>query len=77
MKLEAKRNRRPSETRRAAVEDAAREETTRLNVLIPEGLHRDLRLQAVAEGKGTTITSIVVRATRAYLAEHGDKELLG
>ena len=77
MTLEAKTKRRPSDARDAAVEAATKEELTRLNTLVPEGLHRDLRLQAVAEGKGTTISSIVVRACRAYLAEHGDRDLLG
>ena len=69
MALHTKPTRRVSEQKQAALDEVAREETTRLNILIPESLHRDLRQRAVDDGKGATITNIVIRATRAYLDE--------
>ena len=73
--LKAKDRSRGSPRKQAALDEAGREETTRLNVLIPESLHHDLRLRAVAEGKGATITEIVVRATRAHLDALAKDEL--
>lgn len=67
MTLTIKPSRRSSEQKQLALKEAIREDTTRLNIRIPESLHRDLWMQAVREGKGATITNIVVRATREYL----------
>ena len=72
MALHVKENRRSSEQKEAAIEEATKDEVTRLNVLIPETLHRDLKLQAIAEGKSVTITSIIIRAASEYLSKYGD-----
>ncbi len=52
MALTTKPTRRISEQKRAALDEIAREERTRLNILIPESLHQDLRQRAVDNGKG-------------------------
>ena len=74
MALHVKENRRSSEQKEAAIEEATKDEVTRLNVLIPETLHRDLKLQAIAEGKSVTITSIIIRAASEYLSKYGDDD---
>ena len=74
MALHVKENRRSSEQKEAAIEEATKDEVTRLNVLIPETLHRDLKLQAIAEGKSVTLTSIVIRAASEYLSKYGDDD---
>ena len=74
MALHVKENRRSSEQKEAAIEEATKDEVTRLNVLIPETLHRDLKLQAIAEGKSVTITSIIIRAAGEYLSKYGDDD---
>lgn len=73
MALQAKkRSNRSSETKQAALEEAQREEVTRLNALIPKSLHKRLKRQAIEEGDGTTVTAIIVRATQEYLERHGE-----
>ncbi|QDT37676.1 hypothetical protein [Stratiformator vulcanicus] len=67
MTLTTKPDRPDTEQKRAALAEAIRDETTRLNVLIPERLHKRLRLQAAAEQKGTTIGQIVARAVEDHL----------
>ena len=74
MALHVKENRRSSEQKEAAIEEATKDEVTRLNVLIPETLHRDLKLQAIAEGKSVTITSIIIRAASEYLSKYGNDD---
>lgn len=74
MALHVKESRRSSEQKEAAIEEATKDEVTRLNVLIPETLHRDLKLQAIAEGKSVTITSIIIRAASEYLSKYGDDD---
>lgn len=69
-----KPSRRNSDAKQAAIDEATREETTRLNILIPKSLHRRLRLQAVQEGHGVTMTSIVIRAGEDYLAKYSDED---
>ena len=75
MTLTIKPSRRSSEQKQLALEEAVREDTTRLNILIPESLHRDLRLRAATEGKGATITALVIRAARKHLAELESDEI--
>lgn len=74
MSLTIKPTRRNSHAKQAALDEATREETTRLNILIPVSLHRRLRLQAVEEGHGVTITSVVIRATNEYLKKYSDED---
>ena len=74
MALHVKESRRSSEQKEAAIEEATKDEVTRLNVLIPETLHRDLKLQAIAEDKSVTITSIIIRAASEYLSKYGDDD---
>jgi hypothetical protein len=65
--LRAKKSRRDDNQKQAALEEAAKEETTRLNAEIPVSLHNRVKIRAIQEGKGKTITSIVVKALEAYL----------
>ena len=48
MALKVKDSRRSDERKQAAIEEAVREDFARLNLLIPESLHRRLKLQAIA-----------------------------
>ncbi len=70
MALHVKESRRSTEQKQAAIEEAVKEDVTRLNVLIPEQLHRSLKLQAIEEGKGVTLTSIIIRAANEYLSRN-------
>ncbi|MEM7811351.1 MAG: hypothetical protein AAF532_07740 [Planctomycetota bacterium] len=74
MTLTLKPPRHDSDRKRAALEEATREETTRLNIMIPVRLHRALRLRAVDEGKGTTITALVTRALEEFFDGHVDDD---
>lgn len=69
MVLKAKKTRREDELKNLAMEEASKEETTRLNAEIPVSLHHKIKIRAVEEGKGSSITSIVIKALEAYL-EH-------
>lgn len=67
MVLKAKKTRRGDELKNLAMEEASKEETTRLNAEIPVSLHHKIKIRAVEEGKGSSITSIVIKALEAYL----------
>ena len=67
MVLKAKKSRRDDEQKKQAVEAASKEETTRLNAEIPVSLHNKIKMRAIEEGKGSSITSIVIKALQAYL----------
>lgn len=67
MVLRAKKSRRDDEQKKQAVEAASKEETTRLNAEIPVSLHNKIKMRAIEEGKGSSITSIVIKALQAYL----------
>ncbi|MBD0265120.1 MAG: hypothetical protein ICV85_05460 [Tolypothrix sp. T3-bin4] len=67
MVLKAKQTRRKSEAKTQAIEEASKEETTRLNAEIPVSLHNKIKMRAIQEGKGSSITNIVIKALVAYL----------
>jgi hypothetical protein len=75
MTLQIKKNRRSSESKQAAIAEATRESVARLNALIPESLHRRLKMQAIAEGRGATVTSIIITATDEYLRRYADEAM--
>lgn len=70
LKAKDKSKRRHDSQKQAAVEEALKEETTRLNVEMPISLHSRLKIQAIQEGKGVTITKIVNKAIEDYLHEN-------
>ena len=73
MALQAKRSTsRSSEAKQAALEEATKEDVTRLNAMIPKSLHKRLKMQAIEEGDGSTVTAIIVRAAEEYLERYGD-----
>jgi hypothetical protein len=67
MVLRAKKSHRDDNHKQAALDEAIKEEITRLNAEIPISLHSKVKIRAVQEGKGQTITSIVIKALEAYL----------
>jgi len=67
MVLKAKKTRRDREAKTQAIEEASKEETTRLNAEIPVSLHNKIKMRAIQEGKGSSITNIVIKALAAYL----------
>jgi predicted HicB family RNase H-like nuclease len=67
MVLKAKTNRRSTELKEQVIEEVAREETTRLNAMIPVSLHKRVKMQAVEEGR--SITDIVIEALEEYLSK--------
>lgn len=72
LKAKDKSKRRYDSQKQAAVEEASKEETTRLNVEMPLSLHSRLKIQAIQEGKGVTITKIVNQAIEDYLNQKAD-----
>jgi predicted HicB family RNase H-like nuclease len=68
MVLKAKTNRRSTELKEQVIEEVAREETTRLNAMIPVSLHKQVKLQAVEEGR--SITDMVIEALEEYLIKN-------
>lgn len=71
MVLKAKTSRRTTETKELAIDEVAREETTRLNAMIPVSLHKRVKLQAVEEER--SITDIVIEALDEYLSKNSKK----
>lgn len=67
MVLKAKKTRRDHDLKEQAIEEASKEETTRLNAEIPVSLHNKIKMRAIEEGKGGSITNIVIKALSAYL----------
>lgn len=65
--LKAKVTRRDHEGKQQAIEAASKEDTTRLNAEIPMSLHNRVKMRAIQEGRGSTITSIIIRALTEYL----------
>ena len=76
MSLKVKESRRSDERKQAAIEEAVKEESARLNLLVPESLHRRLKLQAIAEGRNVTLKSIIVRAANEYLEKYSDPDFV-
>ena len=69
MVLKAKTYRRDREDKEAVLQSVVKEETTRLNALIPTSLHHKLKLHAASRGKGTTITSLLIDAINDHLSK--------
>lgn len=65
MALQAKKNRRQRDEKEAAIAEATKEETKRLNAEIPKSLHN--RLKIFAAEKETKITDVVIKALNEYL----------
>lgn len=63
--LRAKKNRRDSSSKKAALSEAKKEETTRLNAIVPVSFHARLKQQALVEGR--TVTDIVITVLDKYL----------
>ncbi len=72
LKAKDKSQRRHDLQKQAALEEASKEETTRLNAEIPVSLHNRLKIQAVKEGKGMTVTKIVIQSLEDYLSKNSD-----
>ena len=73
MALQVKKTHRSSEAKQAALEEARKEDVTRLNALIPKSLHKQLKMQAIQEGEGATVTSIITKAAEEYLKRYDNK----
>lgn len=63
--LRAKKNRRDSSSKKEALSEAQKEETTRLNAIVPVSFHSRLKQQALVEGR--TVTDIVISVLDKYL----------
>lgn len=69
MVLKAKTYRRDREDKEAALQSVVKEETTRLNALIPTSLHHKLKIHAARMGKGSTVTSLLINALNDHLSK--------
>jgi predicted HicB family RNase H-like nuclease len=69
--LSAKKKRRGSRAKDEALSEVAKEETTRLNAIVPVSLHRQVKLQAAKEGK--SITDILITSLEAYLKKYSNE----
>jgi len=74
MVLKAKKSRREHDLKDQAIHEAGKEETTRLNAEVPISLHNKVKMRAIQEGKGSSITSIVINALEAYLSTPVEKD---
>jgi predicted HicB family RNase H-like nuclease len=66
--LRAKTTRRNTETKDRVLEEVAKEETTRLNAVVPVSLHRAVKVQAANEGR--SITDLLIEALNEYLSKN-------
>lgn len=66
--LRAKTTRRKSDAKDRVLDEVMREETTRLNAVVPLSLHRKIKIQAANEGR--TITELVIAVLNEYLSKH-------
>jgi predicted HicB family RNase H-like nuclease len=69
--LKPKTSRRESSGKNSALEEVMKEETTRLNAVIPESLHSRVKILAVHER--SSITEIVIRALDDYLNKNSNE----
>lgn len=65
--LRAKTTRRRTETKERVLEEVAKEETTRLNAVVPMSLHKAVKVQAATEGR--SITDILIDSLNEYLSK--------
>ena len=73
MSLSVKKGRRESPLKNAALEEAGREELVRLNATVPRSLRDRLKMQAIREGGGRTVTAILADAAEQYLGAHSNE----
>ena len=66
--LRAKTTRLSTETKERVLEEVAKEETTRLNAVVPMSLHKAVKVQAATEGR--SITDILVDSLNEYLSKN-------
>ena len=69
--LSAKKKRRGSRAKDDALNEVAREETTRLNAVVPVSLHKRIKLQAAKEGR--SITEILIESLSTYLKKYSNE----
>jgi predicted HicB family RNase H-like nuclease len=65
--LRAKTTRRSTETKDRVLEEVAKEETTRLNAVVPVSLHKAVKVQAANEER--SITDLLIEALNDYLSK--------
>ncbi len=66
--LRAKTTRRKTEAKDRVLYEVVREETTRLNAVVPISLHRAVKVQAAHEQR--SITDLLVEALNNYLSKN-------
>ncbi len=66
--LRAKTTRRKTEAKDRVLDEVMREETTRLNAVVPISLHRAVKVQAAREQR--SITDLLVEALNNYLSKN-------
>ena len=66
--LRAKTTRRRTETKERVLEEVAKEETTRLNAVVPVSLHKAIKVRAASEGR--SITDILIDSLNEYLSKN-------
>lgn len=66
--LRAKTTRRQSEAKDRVLGEVTKEETTRLNAVVPVSLHKAVKIQAASEGR--SITDLLVEALNDYLSKN-------
>lgn len=66
--LRAKTTRRRTDTKERVLEEVAKEETTRLNAVVPVSLHKAVKVQAASEGR--SITDILIDSLNEYLSKN-------
>ncbi|CAN5796408.1 hypothetical protein BH24DEI2_BH24DEI2_03140 [soil metagenome] len=69
--LSAKKKRRGSRAKSDALDEVAREETTRINAVVPVSLHRQIKLQAAKEGR--SITDLLIDSLSTYLKKYSNE----
>lgn len=65
--LKAKTTRRQTEAKDRVLAEVAKEETTRLNAVVPVSLHKAVKIQAANEGR--SITDLLIEALNDYLSK--------
>lgn len=71
MALQAKISRRQRQEKEAALTEATKEETKRLNAEIPKTLHNKLKMFAVS--RETKITDVVIEALNEYMSKNSNE----
>lgn len=66
--LRAKTTRRQTEAKDRVLDEVVREETTRLNAVVPVSLHKAVKVQAANEER--SITDLLIEALNDYLSKN-------